>query len=52
MATFEGSASFYKHISVEADDEEEAQERIEKRAERIARRRGLEVKDIVDVSKI
>lgn len=52
MAEYQGSASFFRHISVEADDDEEAEEKIEKRAEKIARKRELEVMDIVDVEEV
>lgn len=52
MPEYEGSVSFYDHIGAEADDEEEAREKIEQEAEKIARRTGLEVKDIVDVTEI
>jgi hypothetical protein len=52
MATYEGSVSFYDHISVEADDEEEAEENIRDAAERMARAGGLEVKEIVEITKI
>jgi hypothetical protein len=52
MPTYEGSVSFFDHISVEADDEEEAEEKIRDAAERMARAGGLEVKDIVDIEEV
>lgn len=52
MAKYAGSVSFYDHIEAEADDEEEAREEIEKKAEKIARRTGLEIQEIVEITEI